>query len=185
MLIWLNPEHFSEFNLTINDMNKIHRLPQERLDFCRCPTIKKKIFTGKMEERLSFVEDFENVTVKTTADGSNIYLRDAARIETDARSAVRPHAKKNTRARSAGLFVMQNSGYFIASLSSSNKPNSGALFVGLTTKELSITNIIQEVNKLGKKYPEATMPGLGKIGDRSMELLDMTGYSDEEPDDIA
>ena len=57
------------------------------------------------------------------------------------------------------LNVMKIAGY--DALSSGSKPNSGAIFVGLntwserTTKELSITNIIQEVNKLGKKHPEA------------------------------
>ena len=95
------------------------------------------------------------------------------------------------------LNVMKIAGY--DALSSGSKPNSGAIFVGLTTwgerttKELSITNIIQEVNKLGKKHPEATimaiqppaLPGLGVIGGWSMELLDMTGYSDEELDAIA
>ena len=58
---------------------------------------------------------------------------------------------------------------------------------------MSITNIIQEVNKLGKNHSEATimaiqppaLPGLGMIGGWSMELLDMTGYSDEELDAIA
>lgn len=59
------------------------------------------------------------------------------------------------------LNVMKIAGY--DALSSGSKPNSGALFVGLTTwgerttKDLSITNIIQEVNKLGKKHPKATI----------------------------
>ena len=93
--------------------------------------------------------------------------------------------------------VMKIAGY--DAMSGGNKSNSGALFVGLsnwgerTTKELAVTSIIREVNKLAAKHPEAmimaisppALPGLGMVGGWSMELLDMTGYSNEELDAIA
>ncbi len=95
------------------------------------------------------------------------------------------------------LNVMNIAGY--DALSGGNKSSSGAIFVGLnpwgerTTKDLAITNITREINKLGAKYTEASvaafttpaLPGLGMVGGWSMELLDMTGYSDEELDAIA
>ena len=94
------------------------------------------------------------------------------------------------------ISVMKIAGYDV--LSGGNKSNAGAIFVGLsswderTTKELSLNNIIREVNKLSVRHPEATMmamatpslPGLGMVGGWSMELLDMTGYSNEELDTI-
>ena len=94
------------------------------------------------------------------------------------------------------LNVLKIAGY--DALSGGNKSNSGAIFVGLTpwgertTKELSVNNITREVNKLARNHPEASitafsppaLPGLGMVGGWSMELLDMTGYSDEELDAI-
>ena len=93
--------------------------------------------------------------------------------------------------------VMKIAGY--DAMSSGNKSNSGAIFVGLspwgerTTKELSLNSIIRQVNIIGTKHPEASimafsapaLPGLGMVGGWSMELLDMTGYSNEELDAVA
>ena len=92
MRIWVNPERLSEFNLTINDIKAAvteqnSQAPAGTIGLLPVPENQEKQFTGKLEGRLSSVEDFENVIVKTTADGSNIYLRDVARIETGARSA--------------------------------------------------------------------------------------------------
>ena len=79
------------------------------------------------------------------------------------------------------------------------KSSGGTFFIGLnswserTTPELSVKSIVRQVNMLGAKHPEArlmaftmpALPGLGMVGGWSMELLDMTGYSDQELDKIA
>ena len=92
MRIWINPERLAAFNLTINDIKAAvteqnSQAPAGTIGLLPVPDNQEKQFTGKMEGRLSSVEDFSNVIVKTTSDGSNIYLRDVARIETGARSA--------------------------------------------------------------------------------------------------
>ena len=92
--------------------------------------------------------------------------------------------------------IMKVSGYDL--LSSATKSNGGCFFVNLTpwderkTDELSIAAIVEKVNILGMKYPEAqimavappSLPGLGMVGGWSMELQDKTGHTDRELDDL-
>lgn len=92
--------------------------------------------------------------------------------------------------------VMKIAGYDV--LSSGSKSNSGTFFISLDswgerkTDDLSISSIVDKSNKLGLNHPEATvmafttpaLPGLGMVGGWSMELLDMTGHTDKELDDI-
>ncbi|MBO6179563.1 MAG: multidrug efflux RND transporter permease subunit [Selenomonadaceae bacterium] len=92
--------------------------------------------------------------------------------------------------------VMKIAGYDV--LSSGFKSNSGTIFVGLdswgkrTSSDLAISSIVDKANMLGLNHPEATvmafttpaLPGLGMVGGWSMELLDMTGHTDKELDNI-
>lgn len=80
------------------------------------------------------------------------------------------------------------------------KPNAGTMFIGLhswgerNTPETSLGALIGKVFALGaEKYSEASviafnppaLPGLGVSGGFTMQLLDMTGKSDVELDEIA
>lgn len=92
MRIWINPERLAALNLTINDIKvavaeQNSQAPAGTIGLLPVPDNQEKQFTGKLEGRLSTVKDFENVIIRTADDGSNIYLRDVARIETGARSA--------------------------------------------------------------------------------------------------
>ena len=92
--------------------------------------------------------------------------------------------------------AMKIAGYDV--LSSGSKSNSGTFFVALdswgerTDPDLAIMSLVDKANKLGLNHPEATvmafptpaLPGLGMVGGWSMELLDMTGHSDKELDNI-
>lgn len=79
-LIFFQSTHRTELSIA-------HSAPAGTIGLLPVPDNQEKQFPDKLEGRLSSVEDFSNVIVKTTADGSNIYLRDVARIETGARSA--------------------------------------------------------------------------------------------------
>ncbi len=84
-------------------------------------------------------------------------------------------------------------------LSNSAKSSAGTIFVGMKnwdermTPNTQIDAIIGQIFGLGAKYPESTIlafnppsiPGLGMIGGFTMQLMDMTGLSDEELDAAA
>ena len=89
--------------------------------------------------------------------------------------------------------VMSISGYDV--LSSSTKSSTGTLFVKLKTwgerqtEELRIHSLVDQTNVLAfTDYPEAmifafqtpTLPGLGSVGGWTMELMDLSGHTDEE-----
>ena len=92
--------------------------------------------------------------------------------------------------------VMKIAGYDV--LSSGSKSNSGTFFISLDSwgerkdPDLAISSIVDKANRVGANHPEATvmafttpaLPGLGMVGGWSMELLDMTGHTDQELDTI-
>ncbi|MBQ5588052.1 MAG: efflux RND transporter permease subunit, partial [Selenomonadales bacterium] len=92
--------------------------------------------------------------------------------------------------------VMAICGYDV--LSGSTKSNAGTMFVGMedwderTADDQQIQAIINKTFGLGAKYPESTIlafnppsiPGLGIVGGFTMQLMDMTGLSNEELDAI-
>lgn len=89
------------------------------------------------------------------------------------------------------------SGYDV--LSSSFKSNTGTIFVSLknweerTTDETKVQALVNQSNMIAfRKFPEATifafitpsLPGLGTVGGWTMELMDLTGHTDEELNSI-
>ena len=92
--------------------------------------------------------------------------------------------------------VMSVIGYDV--LSGSTKSNAGTMFVGMedwderTADDQQISAIIGKTFGLGAKYPESTIlafnppsiPGLGIVGGFTMQLMDMTGLSNEELDAV-
>ena len=93
--------------------------------------------------------------------------------------------------------VMHISGYDV--LSSSNKSSTGTLFISLDnwderqTPEKQVQSLVMQSNIIAAKgYPEATifafitptLPGLGMVGGWTMELMDLSGHTDEELNSI-
>ena len=91
MRIWLNPDKLAEYNLTISDVTdaineqnlqaaagKVGALP--------IANGQEKQFTGKVQGRLSEIEEFGNIILRAGDDGTFIFLKDVARIVPDQKS---------------------------------------------------------------------------------------------------
>ncbi len=86
MRIWLNPDKLAEYNLTISDVSDA--INEQNLQ-AAAGTIgsmplaqgQEKQFTGKVQGRLTEIEQFENIILKSRSDGTFVYMKDVARIE--------------------------------------------------------------------------------------------------------
>ena len=91
MRVWINPDKLAELNLTVTDVSKALKeqnvqAPAGTIGQLPAPTGQEFQYTGKIQGRLATVQDFENVIVKAKPNGSFVYLKDVARIETGAKS---------------------------------------------------------------------------------------------------
>ena len=91
MRVWINPDKLAELNLTVADVSKALKeqnvqAPAGTIGQLPAPTGQEFQYTGKIQGRLATVQDFENVIVKAQPNGSFIYLKDVARVETGAKS---------------------------------------------------------------------------------------------------
>ncbi|MBR1730107.1 MAG: efflux RND transporter permease subunit, partial [Selenomonadaceae bacterium] len=90
MRIWLNPDKLAELNLTIADVSSA--INEQNLQ-AAAGTVgsmplaqgQEKQFTGKVQGRLVTIEEFGNIILKSTGNGSFVRLKDVARIETGQR----------------------------------------------------------------------------------------------------
>ena len=90
MRIWLNPDKLAELNLTIG---QVVAAINEQNTQAAAGTVgsmplsqgQEKQYTGKLQGRLTTVEEFGNVILKTDGKGSFVRLKDVARIETGQR----------------------------------------------------------------------------------------------------
>ncbi|MBQ6758790.1 MAG: multidrug efflux RND transporter permease subunit [Selenomonadaceae bacterium] len=86
MRIWLNPDKLAEFDLTVSDVSAA--INEQNLQ-AAAGTIgsmplaqgQEKQFTGKVQGRLTEIEQFENIILKANDDGTCVYMKDVARIE--------------------------------------------------------------------------------------------------------
>ena len=86
MRIWLNPDKLAEYDLTVSDVSTA--INEQNLQ-AAAGTIgsmplaqgQEKQFTGKVQGRLSEIEEFENIILKSRSDGTFVYMKDIARIE--------------------------------------------------------------------------------------------------------
>ena len=86
MRIWLNPDKLAEYELTISDVTSA--INEQNLQ-AAAGTIgsmplangQEKQFTGKVQGRLSDMEEFGNIILKSRTDGTFVYMKDVARIE--------------------------------------------------------------------------------------------------------
>ncbi len=87
MRIWLNPDKLAELNLTIADVTQA--INEQNLQAAAgtvgampLPQGQEKQFTGKVQGRLVTVEEFGNIILKSSGNGSFVRLKDVSRIET-------------------------------------------------------------------------------------------------------
>ena len=90
MRIWLNPDKLAEYNLTVADVTDA--INEQNLQ-AAAGTIgsmplaqgQEKQFTGKVQGRLTDISEFENIILKSRSDGTFVFMKDVARIESGQR----------------------------------------------------------------------------------------------------
>lgn len=89
--IWINPDRLAELGLTAADV--VAAVQEQNIQAPAgtvggMPTLEKQEFqyTGKVQGRLSTIEDFENVIIKAQPNGSFVYLKDVAKVEDGGRT---------------------------------------------------------------------------------------------------
>ncbi len=86
MRIWLNPDKLAELDLTVAEVSAA--INEQNLQ-AAAGTIgsmplaqgQEKQYTGKVQGRLSDMEEFSNIILKANGDGTFVYMKDVARIE--------------------------------------------------------------------------------------------------------
>ncbi len=86
MRIWLNPDKLAELDLTVAEVSAA--INEQNLQ-AAAGTIgsmplaqgQEKQYTGKVQGRLSEIEEFGNIILKANTDGTFVYMKDVARIE--------------------------------------------------------------------------------------------------------
>ncbi len=86
MRIWLNPLKLKQYNLMPSDIRAAVEAQNTQVAagaIGDLPVVKDQYLNAKVTSgsRLKSVEEFENIIVKSSRDGSFIYLKDVARIE--------------------------------------------------------------------------------------------------------
>lgn len=87
MRLWLNPDKLAELGLTVADVvaavkEQNVQAPAGTIGQMPAPKGQEFQYSGKVQGRLTTIEDFQSVIVKAQPNGSFIYLKDVARIET-------------------------------------------------------------------------------------------------------
>lgn len=99
MRVWINPDRMAELGLTATDViaavkEQNVQAPAGTVGAMPVPAGQEFQYTGKVQGRLMSVQDFENVIVKAQPNGSFIYLKDIARVETGGKT-LNINAKRN------------------------------------------------------------------------------------------
>ena len=86
MRIWVRPDVIAKLGLTMNDLikavkeqNQIN--PAGKFGGNPAPAGTQFTYTALLQARLITVEDFGNIIVRSNADGSQVRLKDVARLE--------------------------------------------------------------------------------------------------------
>ncbi|WP_196592467.1 efflux RND transporter permease subunit [Pectinatus frisingensis] len=87
MRVWVNPAKLAELGMTVSDVvtaikEQNQQAPAGNIGGAPSPQNQETQYTGKVKGRLSDVNDFKNVIIRTNKDGSLVKLSDVARIET-------------------------------------------------------------------------------------------------------
>ncbi len=91
MRVWLDASKMANLGITVEDVSKAINYQNTQSpagDLGVEPMKNRQLIklTLRTEGRLNTVEDFENIVVKSKADGSNVKLKDVARVELGAES---------------------------------------------------------------------------------------------------
>lgn len=91
MRIWLNPDRLSELGLTVSDVKTAIKeqnvqAPAGTIGQLPTPKNQEKQYTGSVEGQLATPEEFANIILKATSEGSYVRLKDVARVETGAKT---------------------------------------------------------------------------------------------------
>mgnify|MGYP002625335152 CR=1 FL=1 len=87
MRIWLNPDKLAELDLTVaNVVSAINEQNQQAaagtIGAMPLAQGQERQYTGKLQGRLTTVEEFGDIILKSDGKGGFVYLKDVARIET-------------------------------------------------------------------------------------------------------
>src|SRR6266850_1488755 len=107
---WVNPDTLAKLDITVNEIVKALQAqntvnPAGQLGGKPVPRGQEFTYTVLAQGRLASVEDFENVVVRATADGSIVRVRDVSRVELGEQSYYRD-ARLNGRP-AAGIAIYQ------------------------------------------------------------------------------
>ncbi len=91
MRVWLNPDKLAELGLTVSDVaaaikEQTMQAPAGTIGAMPVPEMQEKQATGKINGRLVTPEQFGNIIVRASGDGSFVRLKDVARVETGAKT---------------------------------------------------------------------------------------------------
>src|SRR5437870_1903506 len=107
---WVNPDTLAKLDITVNEIVKAIQAqntvnPAGQVGGKPVPRGQEFTYTVLTQGRLASVEDFENVVVRATPDGSIVRVRDVARVELGQQSYYR-EARLNGRP-AAGIAIYQ------------------------------------------------------------------------------
>src|SRR5437870_1888702 len=107
---WVNPDTLAKLDITVNEIVKAIQAqntvnPAGQVGGKPVPRGQEFTYTVLAQGRLASVEDFENVVVRATPDGSIVRVRDVARVELGEQSYYR-EARLNGRP-AAGIAIYQ------------------------------------------------------------------------------
>jgi HAE1 family hydrophobic/amphiphilic exporter-1 len=110
MRVWIKPDQLAKLGLTVPDVTNAIReqnvlIPAGQIGGEPAPPGTEFTYTVQTPGRLETAEEFGNVVVRSNPDGSQVFLRDVARIELGTQSYV-VSARQN-QAPSAALMVYQ------------------------------------------------------------------------------
>src|SRR6058998_4119029 len=108
--LWINPDTLAKLDITVNEIVRALQAqntvnPAGQLGGKPVPRGQEFTYTVLTQGRLASVEDFENVVVRATPDGSIVRVRDVARVELGEQSYYRD-ARLNGRP-AAGIAIYQ------------------------------------------------------------------------------
>src|SRR2546425_408101 len=117
---WVNPDTLAKLDITVNEIVRAIQAqntvnPAGQLGGKPVPRGQEFTYTVLAQGRLASVEDFENVVVRATPDGSIVRVRDVARVELGEQSYYRD-ARLNGRP-AAGIAIFPLLGFSINTLS--------------------------------------------------------------------
>jgi len=108
--VWLNPDKLAEFNLTPIDVYNTIKSQNEEFaagGIAQEPLRKTFVYSYsvKGESRLKTVKEFDNIIIRSNSDGSNLKLKDIARISLDAENYYVNSYYKGQPAIPMGIFL--------------------------------------------------------------------------------